>query len=82
MYTPIVGFLGATGAEEWIKEGAGVLVPYMDLDKLSDAIIYYFIHENERKKTGKNAHDLVVRMYERDHTIPSVLQVIRSHDKS
>ena len=64
--TPIVGFKGATGAEEWIEKGAGLLVPYMDLDELSKSL-YSIISNNEFKQNmGRKAKAIVEDLYRED----------------
>ncbi len=76
METPIVGFRGVTGAAEWIDDGAGLLVPYMDFDKLSDSIYYLYTHEKERIRIGKRASEIVQESYKFDSKLTSIIHVI------
>lgn len=77
MYTPIIGFSSATGATEWIKDGAGILVPYMNLEQIADAIYYLYKHENERKLMGNQAHEIIKQLYINDSKFSTIIQVIR-----
>ena len=76
METPIVGFEGVTGAEEWIKDGAGTLVPYMDFDRISDEIFRYYVDEKLRKDVGKKAKEIVTSLYLKDSQMSNVLALI------
>lgn len=77
MGKPIIGFEGATGAAEWIKEGAGVLVPYMDLMKMADVLYNLLTNDGLRRDCGKTAKELVEKMYQEDSQMKPIVSLIR-----
>lgn len=78
MQTPIVGYEGATGAAEWIQKGAGILVPYMDIDKLADSLFYLYSNEEALQKYGIQGRKLVVDMYEEEKSMSVVANTIKN----
>ena len=75
--TPIIGYEEATGAAKWIKEGAGILVPYMDFGKLADAIYLLYSDEKLRKSMGKKGKDIITNLYHRDSKMETIINTIR-----
>lgn len=82
METPVVGFEGVTGAEEWLKDKGGMFVPYMDLDKLSDALYLLYSDEALRKSKGVTSKRLVLEMFGQASKMEGVVQAIRRFDKA
>lgn len=76
-HTPVVGFEGATGACEWIEKGGGILVPYMDLDALCEAIHRLSSDPRLREQTGDRAFEIICELYEEESKIPQVVSTIR-----
>lgn len=77
MHTPVVGFDDATGACEWITKGGGILVPYMDIDALCDALHRLSSDTRLREQTGNRAHEIICELYEEESKIPQVVSSIR-----
>ena len=50
---PIVCFKGATGSEEIISKGGGVIVPYLDIEAMGDQVISYLNNPEMRNKHGE-----------------------------
>ena len=78
MSTPIVGFQGATGAGEWIQNGAGILVPYLDLDKFAEALYKLLVDNELRESMGMRGKQIVTNMYYRDSQIPETIRAIKN----
>lgn len=74
--TPIIGFEGATGAAEWIKDGAGLLVPYMDFEALADALYQLYTDTELRQSLGKNGKKIVTKLYENDSKMENIYNAI------
>lgn len=72
-----VCFEGATGAAEWICNGAGVIVPYMDLEKMVDALYSLLVNNNQRIQYGETAKRIVEEMYITDSQMKDVISSIR-----
>lgn len=79
--TPIVGFDRVTGAAEWMKNGAGILVPYMDFDKMSAALYALFNDTELRQIIGEEAKKRVLDMYEKEATIKRIKSAIKALPK-
>jgi glycosyltransferase involved in cell wall biosynthesis len=79
MGKPIIGFLDATGAAEWISQGAGLLVPFMDLGKMADAVNTILFDEKLKEKLGSQAKAIVEEMYENDSKMENVICVVRKN---
>ena len=75
---PIVGFENATGAAEWIKDGCGLLVPYLDLDALVDALYQLYINEDLRKQLGNHAKCVIEEMYHEESQMKKVIKVLQT----
>lgn len=80
--TPIVGYEGATGAAEWIQNGAGILVPYMDIDKLTDSLYLLYTNEQLRKSYGKQGRKMICEMYENEKKMDVIADIIKSYSCS
>lgn len=77
METPIVGFDEVTGAVEWMRNGAGLLVPYMDFDGLSKAI-YTLCHDTEQRRSiAKEAKKRVIDMYKEESSMAIIISAIK-----
>lgn len=74
--TPVAGFDGVTGAAEWMKNGAGIFVPYLDFDQLSNAI--YALHNNteQRQSIVKEAKRRIMEMYEKEASMPNIISAL------
>ena len=75
---PIVGFEYATGAAEWIKDGCGLLVPYLDLNALVDALYQLYTNKDLRKQLGTHAKCVIEKMYHEESQMKNVIKVIQT----
>jgi len=49
---PIICFEGATGTEEIMKDGGGIIVPYLNIERMAESIIEYYNNPNLVKIHG------------------------------
>ncbi|MGM5470801.1 glycosyltransferase family 4 protein [Flavobacteriaceae bacterium LMO-SS05] len=56
--TPIICFENATGTEEILQGGGGLIVPYLDIEAMSEAIKYYYDNPEKVTSDGKKAKAL------------------------
>jgi glycosyltransferase involved in cell wall biosynthesis len=77
MKVPIVGFEGVTGATDFIRQGAGILVPYLDLEKMSDSLSRLATDSKLRETVGQCGRQIVEDMYQRDSQMDVILSVIQ-----
>lgn len=76
---PIVAFEGATGMAEWIKDEAGILVPYMDFDRLSEAIFLLYKNKELRDSLGYKARYVINRIYETNYEMNNIVFSIKKY---
>lgn len=49
---PIICFEGAIGTEEFLREGGGYIVPYLDVEAMAKKIMYYYNNPSIAKNDG------------------------------
>lgn len=76
MKKPTIGFEGVTGAAEWVRLGAGILVPYMDLDSMSDAIYKLATDEDLRHQMGEKAFEITRNIYSEESSMTKTINAI------
>lgn len=52
---PIICFSNASGTEEILVKGGGRIVPYLDVEEMSKAIIDYYDHPKKKHQDGKKS---------------------------
>jgi glycosyltransferase involved in cell wall biosynthesis len=62
--TPVVAFEGTTGAEELLKRGGGVLVPYLDIPAMSRGVTELLGDPSSRAAKGIAGRRIVEREYD------------------
>lgn len=74
---PVLCFEDAGGMPEFVRKGAGYVIPYLDVDAMADAILQLSKNDNTLKKLGNNARSLV-----KDNDIsvagPKILEILFS----
>ena len=80
METPVVGFEGVTGAEEWLKNEGAIFVPYLDIEKLTDALYLLFSDKELRHQLGSKGKHIVMEMLEKAFKKEAVVQAISRFD--
>ncbi|RZK38156.1 MAG: glycosyltransferase, partial [Hymenobacter sp.] len=77
-YTPVICFSKAGGMPEFVRDDAGFVVPYLDLDAMADKVLELLQNESLRQQYSKVAHDRVLKMCTIDVVGPQILQLIES----
>jgi len=72
---PTVCFKDATGIVEFIKEDAGVSVPYLDIEKMVDVIAELYFDKDKRIKMGQNAKQKI-QQYDIEIQVPKIFNEI------
>jgi glycosyltransferase involved in cell wall biosynthesis len=73
---PVVSFLDAGGSVEFLRDGAGVLVPYLDLEAMSQAVHRLALDEAERSRLGRAAAARVVERHTLDDMLTAITAVV------
>lgn len=76
--TPVVGFHGATGIEEWLGEQGGRWVPYLDIEALADALYEFVADGSLREHTGIQGRRIIEEMYRVYSPMSDVVRVINT----
>lgn len=79
MGKPIIAFENSSGAAEWIKDEAGILVPYLDFGRMADAIYKFYIDREACMLKGTNARKIFFEMYDKNYLIPDIISEIRKY---
>ena len=58
---PIICFEGASGTTEILMNGGGRIVPYMDIERMAEKIMQYYMDRKSLVQDGKNAKKLFSR---------------------
>lgn len=56
---PVIGFNDAGGFKDIVTDSTGILVPYLDVDEMSEKVIYLLNNVNLREEMGKNSSELI-----------------------
>ena len=78
MGIPVVGFQGVMGLEEWLKDEGGIFVPYLDLDKLADALHLLYTDKELRLRIGSCGKRIAREKCEEASKMENVIQAIKS----
>ena len=78
---PIVAFKGATGIEEWLKDKAGVFVPYLNLDILADTLYQLSMDKEMRCRMGAQCKNIVMEKTKQAANMENVIQTILKYNR-
>ena len=78
--TPVVGFDGVTGIQDLLNGDGGIFVPYMDLEKLVDAIYALCTNQELRNRMGANGNRIMQKFKEKVSKMENVVKAIRLFD--
>ena len=75
---PIVCFDQAGGIQEFVKNDAGFVISYLDIDEMADRIIELKINENLRSRLGNQASNIVNNQYNVNAIAPKIIKIIEN----
>lgn len=76
---PIICFENAGGAQELVEDDAGIIVPYLDINKMAEKIIQLAENKILRECLGKRATEKVIKDYNISYAAPKILDIIRQY---
>jgi glycosyltransferase involved in cell wall biosynthesis len=76
---PIVCFEGSGGAAEFVGNDAGIVVPYLDLHGMGEAILRLMDSEQLRRRLGRQGAEKVRRRHDVGVAAPRLLALIRRY---
>lgn len=76
---PIVCFDGCSGACEWVSQGAGEIIPFMDLVRLGEVLYEYWGNPEKRISDGLNARECVKSMYVNEKDMPQIVMAVKKN---
>jgi len=75
---PIICFEKAGGIPDFVKNDAGIVVPYLDIDAAAEAIEYLMVRKDVRERFGKNGRIKILHNYSDEVVVPEILKVCRN----
>lgn len=75
-YTPVVCFADAGGMPEFVRDDAGAVVPYLDLDGMARAVVSLLNSKILSKKQAQTAHERVLQMCTIDVAGPQIVKML------
>ena len=75
---PIVCFDKGTGISEFVEEDAGIVVPYLDVEAMTDALFFLYHRTETREAMGKTAAQKVSN-YDIHVQAPKILDLINGY---
>ncbi|OCB70582.1 hypothetical protein B0A79_13555 [Flavobacterium piscis] len=63
-FKPCICFSGAGGAAEFVEKDAGDVIPYLDIEKLSNVLFGYYLDREQLYVKGKNANAKLIRLHQ------------------
>ena len=75
---PIVCFQGAGGSPELVKDDAGFVVPYLDLEAMTDRIVQLLQQEEMRRRLGHAAQRRMLERHQLSVAAPDLWSLIQS----
>lgn len=75
---PIVCFDGAGGTPELLAEEKKLIVPYLDIDALGQAVVSLLEDETGRRETGRRLSERIIRLYNIETVCSNITQHIEN----
>jgi len=75
---PIICFDNATGFAKVIENDCGIVVPYLDLEAMCDAIYELYINKDKRISMGENAKRKIENEYNAKKSIDTIINIIKN----
>ncbi|WP_341225626.1 glycosyltransferase family 4 protein [uncultured Arcticibacterium sp.] len=66
---PILGFKNTGGCSEFVKDEAGILAEYLDVDGMAKNLLYLSDHKDIGETKGKNGHNSILKNYSFEHSV-------------
>lgn len=73
---PIIAFQNSGGADEFLANDIGILVPYLDIQALAAQLIHLANNEADRKRLGTAAHTALLSKYAKDIAVEKLVNLI------
>lgn len=74
--TPVICFENAGGQPEFVSQGAGYVVPYMDIDAVYEKINLLYNNKELAKAIGEKGYNIVKEKYDIEKVAPKLLNTI------
>lgn len=63
-FKPCICFSGAGGAEEFVEKDGGDVIPYLDIERLSNVLYEYYLNRERLNAKGQNANAKLKRLHQ------------------
>lgn len=79
---PIVAFDDSGGPKEFLADNCGILIPHLDCDAMSQAIVELFGNEERSQTLGNNCHTRLLSEHTIDHLGSQLESVLRGQNQT
>lgn len=66
---PILGFKNTGGCSEFVKDEAGILAAYLDVEGMAENLLYLADNKEIREAKGQNGHNSILTNYSFEHSV-------------
>ena len=73
---PIISMEGASGINDLLKQEAGIIVPYLSIDGIVNAIYQLYTNKELALKIGQKAQQLILTQFNKKKSIESIKNII------
>lgn len=73
---PIISMKGASGINDLLQKEAGIIVPYLSIDGIVNAIYKLYTDKELAKKIGQKAQQLVLTQFNKENSIEAIKNLI------
>jgi glycosyltransferase involved in cell wall biosynthesis len=79
---PVLCFQNAGGAVELVEDDAGFIIPYGDIEKMSEKVVFLYQNPGIKNELGLNAKSKVISKYLKKKSIDAITCIIKSYNAS
>ncbi|AWV97345.1 glycosyltransferase family 4 protein [Arcticibacterium luteifluviistationis] len=73
---PILGFKNTGGCSEFVKDEAGILAEYLDVNGMAKNLLYLANNKEIREAKGKSGHNSILTNYSFEHSVEKLKQYL------
>nr|WP_319539988.1 glycosyltransferase family 4 protein [uncultured Methanospirillum sp.] len=76
---PVICFENSGGMPDFIRNGAGYVVPFEDAEAMAKRVIFLLAHDEIRMSIGNSAREKLLKSHISEIAIPKVLKICQKH---
>jgi len=76
---PVICFEKSGGMPEFIRSGAGYVVPFEDVEAMAERVNFLLTHDEVRKSMGNSAREKLLKSHISEIAIPKIVNICQKH---